>query len=298
MIETVRLIIKNTFQHLARNFWHSVAAILVMTLALYSVVYFTASAYRYNEALRELRSKPQLTVFFKDEATEEEILNWKKSLEARNEVKEANYISKEEALVLYQQENQERPELLEFVTADILPASLEISTTEVEYQESIARELANSPRIESIIFHSDVVQKLLRLSNAMKVEGFVWAGSLLTVAIITILVVVGISISSYGEEIEIMKLVGAGSWYVRFPFVIQGIIYGVVAAALAIGMLYAMPYLKTAIVGETDLLFLPGLGTDIVSSWVLLRLWGAATIFGIVLGALASWLATWRYLRV
>ncbi|MBU1110205.1 permease-like cell division protein FtsX [Patescibacteria group bacterium] len=296
-LETAQRIIKNTFHHLSRNFWHSLAAVLVTALAIYSVSYFTASAYRYQEALNTFKNKPQLTVFFKDETTEDEILTLKKNLEAMPEVKEVSYISKEEALYLYQEQNRDQPELLEFVTADILPASLEIGTNEIEFQESIARELSNNPRVENVVFHSDVVQELLRISNTVKIEGMVWAGSLLTVSVLTILVIVGISISTFGREIEIMRLVGASSWFISWPFILQGVLYGIISAALAAGLLYVLPYIKTAIMGETNWLFFPGLGVSHVPTWLLLKLWAITTCIGALLGAFASGIATWKHVR-
>ncbi|OQX50813.1 hypothetical protein B5M47_03105 [candidate division CPR3 bacterium 4484_211] len=268
-----------------------------MTLAIYAVSYFSAAVYRYNEVLKSFKEKPQLTVFFKDEATEAEILNLKTSLEARLEVKEISYISKEKALELYREQNLDKPELLEFVTADILPASLEISTTQVEFQESIARELSNNNRVESVVFHRDVVKQLVQFSRAARVEGFMWAVSLLTVSVLTILIIVGLSITAYGREIEIMKLVGAGNWYVRWPFIFQGAIYGVASAALAAGLLYLMPYIKDFFLNGTESVLLPGVSVFPVADWLLLRLWGATTILGAGLGALSSLAATWRYLK-
>lgn len=298
ILETVRRILRNTFHHLSRNIGYSVAAILVTSLAFYSISYFVAAAYNYREALREVRNKPELTVFFTDETTEEQILNLQKSLLAREEVKSVNYISKAEALSLYQSQNRDKPELLEFVTADILPASLEISTTEIEYQETLARELSNNSQVENVIFHGDVVQKLLKLTYTAELEGIIWAISLSTVSIITILVVVGVSISTFGKEIEIMKLVGAGPGFIRWPFILQGVFYGLVAATIAAGLIYVMPYIREAIIGQPDTVLLSSISVFPVPNWLQLQLWGLTALGGALLGAFASTIATWRYLKV
>ncbi len=296
-LETIIRIFRNTIHHLIRGWGHSLAAILVMTLALYSVLNFAAAVFYYNQVLQQLKNRPRLTVFFVDETTEEEILNLKKSLEARPEVKLVQYISKEEALKLYQQENAERPELLEFVTADILPASLQITTTEVEFQEKIARELAANPRVENVLFHRDVVKKLVQLANSVKMEALIWALLLVIVAVFTILVVVSLSLSSFGKEIEIMRLVGASTWFIRFPFLLQGIIYGLIAAGGAFGLLFLIPYLKNNFWGQWQLGFWSQ-NIATLPQWFLLRLWGGATALGAFLGALASSLAIRKYLRV
>lgn len=268
-----------------------------MALAFYSTSYVALLAFRYSEVVKELEKVPQIIAFFKDDADEKYILQLKETIEQTGKVAQVRYVSKQDALKIYQERNVQEPELLEFVTADILPASLEISTNKLEFQEETARLLSNDSKVEKVIFQREVVENFQKLVSSTRLEGLIWATSLLFASVLTVLLVVGMNIRGFSEEIEIMRLVGASSWYIRWPFILDGIILGIVAAGISTGILYLMPYLRESVVGVPSFnLF--NLTIFPVPLWFLKQLWAATTGLGMFLGALGATLAIWRHLRV
>lgn len=294
---TLYRVIRASFRHFTRNFWHALAAILVMALTFYSVSYFGVVAFRYQETLQSLQKRPQIVAFFSDEASEEYILQLEKELKASGKVASISYISKPQALEIYREQHSSEPELLEFVTAEILPASLEITTTELVHQKEIARMLAADSRVEKVIFHQELVERFQQLSRNTQAEGIIWAGSLILVSILTILAVVSMHITTFGKEIEIMRLVGASSWFIRWSFVLDGAVYGILAAAISTGILYGMPYFRQVTFGPPTLVF-PEISVFPVPQQLLCQLWLLTTGLGVLLGVFGSLVAIWRHLQV
>jgi cell division transport system permease protein len=129
-----------------------------------------------------------------------------------------------------------------------LPASLEVSTKDISFLPDVAQILKNEPTVEEVIFQEDVVKALHSWTSTLRKIGVGLIGVLGLVSLLIILVIVGMKITMRREEIEILQLLGATSWYIRAPFVLEGIFYGIVGAFLAWGvsyllLLYVTPFL-------------------------------------------------------
>lgn len=294
MFTTPRRIIRNTIQHLTRNPWHSLVAVLMMTLTFFVIQVFALVALGTNRIIEHFENKPQVTAFFKDSANEAYILQTKSQLEKTGLVKEVAYVSKQEALEIYRQQNQDEPELLEFVTADILPASLEVSPKTVENLSEIANRLRTDALVDKVIFQQDVVEALTGFTQKLRWVGLGLIGILSLVTILLMIVVISANIASFSKEIEVMRLVGAGSGFVRWPFIFDGVILGVLAASLAsAGLWAALPYVKQF---AAD--FITGVNVFPVVDKTLLQLWLGSLTAAAVLGAFTSTVAVWRHVRV
>lgn len=300
-------LLRNTLQHLIRNPWHSSAAILVMTLTFFVTLIFSVVAFGAETALKYLENKPQVIVYFCDataavieprckgnEADEEYILALKKGLEQQDFVSQVKYVSKLQALDIYKELVGADSSLTEFVTADILPASLEVSTTGIENLEKITTLLLKDPRIEKVQFQKDVVEKLQTLTRNLRLIGLSLIAFLAVVSVLIVLVVVSMNMESFSKEIEIMRLVGASTRYIRWPFLLDGAILGLISAALAAGAMYLiLPYLKSLSGGLfVDIDILP-LTQDLIT-----KLWLGVSLAGVILGMVGSSIAIWRHLRV
>jgi len=111
--------------------------------------------------------------FFKDEFGEDKILSFKSNLESDSRVLEVNYISKEQALEIFKEINKDQPVLLESISANILPASLEIKTRKISDLEPLTNELQSKEGVEEVRFYKDVVERFRSTSNAVYIVGFV-----------------------------------------------------------------------------------------------------------------------------
>src|SRR5690606_29616825 len=127
---------------------------------------------------------PQVTAFFNDDVAEADIMSVKQSLESKPYVASVTYVSKEEALRIYQEQNREDPLLLEMVSAEILPASLEVSAAAIDSLQQVKSDLESSPGVEEVAFQQDVVDALKRWSQGLQIAGLVIVGLLISTSIL------------------------------------------------------------------------------------------------------------------
>ena len=282
-----------TWQHMRRTPYQALAASLVMTLTLFIASVFALVTLGSERMLRYFETRPQVTAFFADTATQEQVQNLSQVVTNSGLTAEVKFVSKEEALAIYREQNKDDPLLLEMVTADILPASLEVSATKVENLAPLAELMQGAEGVEEVVYQQDVVAQVSRLTRGLR-----WAGmavlSLFTVtAVLIIVIIVGMRIASRRDEIEILRLLGASNWYIKAPFLLEGAIYGIVGAVLAWGaamviLLYSTPTLLDFF-GTIPLLPVP--------LWVMGAVLGGEIIFGLVIGGIGSLIALSRFMR-
>lgn len=285
--------LKNSWHHIRRAPYQALAAIGIMVLTFFVATVTVLVAAGSDKILKYFETRPQVTAFFKDEVKSEEIDSLRAKLNQTGKIKEIKFVSKEEALTIYKEQNKTDPLLLEMVTANILPASLEISTTNISFLTEIAQILKIEPKIEEVIFQEDVVKSLKNWTGTIRKIGIGLTGFLGLVSFLIILIIIGMKIALRKDEIEILRLVGANNWYIRAPFILEGIFYGGLGAFLAWGMsliliLYSTPLLVN---------FLAGIPLFPIPILFLLAILGAEVLLGIILGTLGSFWAVRRYLK-
>lgn len=282
-----------TWKYIRRTPYQSLAAVLVMTLTLFIASIFSLSTLGLRVVLKYLEAKPQITAFFKDEVTNDQIDKIKIQLDDTKHVATIKFVSKEDALIIYKEQNKDDPILLEMVTANILPSSLEVSATEATYLKDLYDILKNQAVVEDVMFQKEVVDTLVSWISFVRTTGIVFVSFLAVISISIIIMVIGMKISSRREEIEILKLVGATRWYIRWPFLLEGIIYGLIGALLAwvfsyLLILYSTPFLAT---------FLSGISLLPVPPTKMLLVLLIEVTVGVSFGFLGSYIAIKRYLR-
>ena len=285
--------LRTAFSHIRRAPYQALAAILTMSLTAFVASIFVLLALGSVTLLNYFETRPQVTAFLKDEVDVNQAVELRKEIGKIEAVREAKYVSKEEALSIYREQNKNDPLLLEMVTANILPASLEVSTNNLESLHQVANVLKSQSGVEEVVFQEDVVKVLSQWTEALRKIG---AGVILflgLVSLLAILVVISMKIALRKEEIEVLRLVGAGSLYVGWPFVLEGIVYGVLGSILGWGacwlfLIYLMPFLES---------FLAGIPLLPVPPLAMLMILGGEVLVAISLGAGGSLLAVKRYLK-
>ena len=286
-------VFRTSFEYIRRHKWLTLTSLLVMTLTFFLTSIFVVAAFGSGRVLKELEARPQITAYFKDDATEQEILAVKTELEATGLTSGVVYVSKEEALTIFMGLSQENPALLEGISSNVLPASLEVRAHNLSDLPKLAERLEQEPLLEDLQFYKDVVEKFRRLTEAVRLLGFGLVGVLSLVSLLIVLVTIGMTITTRGEEIEIMRLVGASDGQIRGPFLLQGALLGVASALISVVFLclllpFLIPYISQALTSiplpEASPAFLIGL------------LVGEAA-FGALIGSLGSWIAVRKYLR-
>jgi cell division transport system permease protein len=285
--------VKTSWKQIRRTPYQALTAVFVMILTFLSITVFSFIVFGSSVVIDYFESKPQVTAFFTDEATREDIAGVEESLRQTGKVSRMRYVSKKEALEIYKEQNKNDPLLLDLVTEDILPASLEISTEQIEDLASVSDALKDSPHISEVVYQKDIVATLGKWTNAVRIIGTSVIVVLAMVSIFIMMMVIGFKVSQKREEIEIMKLLSASNWYIRWPFMLEGIFYGAIGTltgwlVASIGLIYATPYLQT---------FLKGIPLLPVSPTFLIGLLLAELLIAIGLGIIASYFAVLRFLK-
>ncbi len=284
---------KTTWRNIRRSPYQAFAAILIMTLTFLAISFFGFLLYGSSAVVDFFESRPQVTAFFKSETKQTEINALENSLQSTGKIASIKYVSKEEALKIYKQQNKNDPLLLDLVTADILPASLEISTIKIEDLNTVSETLKTSSAIQEVVFQKDVIATLTSWTNVVRKIGIALIFVLSLVSVFIIITITGIKISQKKEDIEIMTLIGATRWHIRWPFVFEGVFYGVIGAIIGWAfsstlILYSTPFLAD---------FMRGIPVFPIPMLFYFSLLGGELLLAIILGAFSSFLAVLRYLK-
>jgi len=285
--------IKSSLRNIRRSPYQAFAAVLIMMLTFLTISFFTFLLTGSSKIINFFESKPQVTAFFKNETKQKDINALEVKIKNTGKISSVEFVSKQEALKIYKQQNKDDPLLLDLVTADILPASLEISTFKISDLSGISEMLKESSIVSEVIFQKDIVSTLVSWTSAVRKIG---SGLIIVLSLVStfiMITIIGIRISQRKEDIEIMRLIGASNWYIRWPFLFEGMFYAAVGAAIgwmvaSLALWYSAPFLSS---------FLRGIPILPVSPIFLLEVLLAELIFAIILGFLSSFLAVLRYLR-
>ena len=302
MISSLKRVFKAGILSFWRNRWISSATIGVLVIALGLITSLVILSAMAGAVLTNLEEKVDITVYFNLDTPEGEILKVKSELEIFPEVKLVEYVSRDDALVNFRESHSENPlitQSLDELGDNPLEASLNIKATEISEYGSIASFLEGK-RFSSIIDtvnyqeNKKVIERLSSIIGVVRKSGIVLSVLLVIVAILVTFNTIRLTMYSLRDEIGVMRLVGASNWFIRGPFVIEGILYGITASIITI--LLFMPVINFAssrLVG-----FLPGIELSSYFYSNLLELFVLQTVVGIALGVVSSLVAMGRYLKV
>jgi len=286
--------LKTVGKYIRRSPYQSLAAVLIMILTMFMISIFSILTILSIRLIDYFEQSPQLTLFFKEEAKVDQIMNIKEQYESTGKISSIKYVSKEDALKIYNKLfEKENPILLDLVTSDVLPASIEIQAQKAEHLEELAGMVEGNELIDSIAYQKDIIDTFISWVNVFKTIGIAVIGVLVVTAILVILSIIAFKIVVRRDEIEIMKLIGATNWFVRTPFIFEGMFYGFVGAIvgwfLSLGILfYATPFIQSS---------LKGIPIFPIPTILLAEVLVGQIILACILGAFASFLAVLRYLK-
>lgn len=244
--------------------------------------------------LQYFESKPQVIAFFQDNATQNDVELIKQALNQTGKIKSLKYVSKEEAFQVYKDLNKDQPEMYEIVSSSMLPASLEVSTNNLTDLNYVSDILGKEPVVRTVGFPKDVVQNVLESTSLIRWVGGVIVCFLIGFSILIILMIIGFKIRIKRYEIEIMRLLGASTWFIRAPFIWEGITYAMTGATSAWITAYALVWYFTPFL-QPKLSEVPNLLP--VSPLAMLMLLGVALLSAMIIGFIGSYSAVRRYLK-
>jgi cell division transport system permease protein len=278
------------------------AAILTMFLTFLVGGVFLIASFASTLILTYFESKPQITVFFSDDAEQAGIEALTNALQQSGKVASVKYVSKDEALAIYREQNKDDPLLLEMVTADILPASLEVSAQDPKFLGELVAIVNQAPHIEEVVYQKDVVDALLVWTTAIRGIGAIFAGLLAVDALLIIMTVINMKIAFRKDEVELLKLIGASRWYIRLPFILEGAFYGMVGAffawmAIASVLLWFRPFFLSFLNIIPVIAYALSDPTSPAFYGPVLAFLALMLTTGFLLGGVGSYVALARYLK-
>jgi cell division transport system permease protein len=276
-----------------RSPYQAFSAILILSITFFVGYTFSLLILGTNEILHYFETRPQVTAFFKLDAPQNDIDTLAKTMRDKSYVNQVTIISKEQALQIYREDNKKDPLLLELVTADILPASVEVSGKDASSLPQIKNDLEKSTGVEEVVYQKDVIESLNKWTQSLRYIGIASVGILSFTSFMIVMIISGMKVAMQRKAIRIMRILGASGWYVKAPFVYEGMTYGFVGSLIGwsgmyVGLLYLTPWLQDFL-GSVSLLPIP--------TEVLLIQLGVGTVVGLLLGAFASSVSVQRMMR-
>jgi cell division transport system permease protein len=230
-------------QGFMRNPAMSIASTLTVTLMLTLFAFFMTTDRGLQAAVTVLEGKVELALYLEDNAKVSDVLALKARIEANPAVARVDYVTKDQALQRLRAIAANRPD---FALADLstnpLPASLEIKMADAREAKRLAQDLRGEIGkgvVYDVVDNPQVVDQLLTITRVLSVGGIAVLAMMLFVALFVIVNTIRIAVHARRDEIEIMKLVGATDAFVRWPFILEGMLVGTLGAIVSLAVLFA-----------------------------------------------------------
>ncbi len=280
----------------------SVATIVVLVLALVVFEGLVLSSVVVDSAIVSLQDKIDISAYFKTTAPEDEILKIERSLRALAEVRDVQYVSREKALEIFKSRHEDDPTIakaLEELNDNPLSAALNVKARDPKEYSLIAKYLEDvqfKSVIDKVTFSQNqlAIGRLVRIADTARVGGIAINIALAIIAIIVTFNTVRLAIYSNRDEIGIMRLVGASNAYIRGPYIVEGVVYGAIAALTVFAIVAPVIHASAPYVN----VFIPGLNLTAYFYQNIFMLFGYTLLLSISLGVLSSSIAITKYLRV
>lgn len=300
--QTLRRIISGGWTNFRRNSYVSFGTTGVMVLVLLMFLALIAVNFMSTTVVSSLQEKVDVSVYFKQEASEDQIFSVRNDIQNLQQVRSVEYISRDQALEDFKQRHAGDAliqESLAELDENPLQASLNIKAKQTSQYAAIVNFVESNKfrtLIDKINFYENeqVIRRVERITGAMQNWGFIASLVLAAIAVLVTFNTIRLSVYNQKAEIEIMRLVGGSNWHVRGPYLVEGSFYGLFAALLAAAVFYPAAYF----ISPKIMLLMPGvslIGYFTSHSLVIVPL---TVVLGVGLGVISSIIAIRRFLRI
>lgn len=230
---------KQGMHNIFRNRVMAFASVIAIMSALFILGIVLIVVLNLNHIAEGIESKVEISVFLNMVVSDNEVETLQKQMEGWKGVYEVEYISREEALEKWKEELGDKAGLLEGYNDENnpLPDKFILRIEKPEYAEEVLSHIRQIPQVDKINYSREVADAISKIVSTTRVVGFGIAALLTLISVIIINNTIKMAVYSRRREINIMKYIGATDWYIRWPFVIEGFILGVIGAILACGLL-------------------------------------------------------------
>ncbi|MBR5228632.1 MAG: permease-like cell division protein FtsX [Firmicutes bacterium] len=286
---------KQAFKQIGRNKSMAFTSLFSITAMLLILGLFFILVVNVNLLTESAKDQfDTVEIFILDSATQEDISAMQADIEGQPYVSGVKYLSKEDAMTEMQGRWGDNAYLLEGLSENPLPRSLRITLDEVEDADSLVKYADKFSCIEDVKYNKTEVEKILKITNTIQIGALVIIAFLIIVSIVVVSNTVKLTVLARGREISIMKYVGATNWFIRGPFLAEGIIIGVLSAVISSALISGLYLLLTKGLSQQVLvLFSAGLYPVMSMSVNLMIIFLA---LGVSIGAMGSIISMRRFL--
>ena len=292
---SAQYILRETLKSLKRNPWLSIASVLTVMVSL--VILGFSAFFLANTAnmATMFESQVEIAVFVQTDLSQTDVLALQDRIKGMPEVASVELVPKDQALLDFSKSlgGSGSDLLSDLGGKNPLPDRLSVKTKDPQMVTQLAATLRQLPGVENVSYGQGVVDKLLQFTRWLRWLGAVVIGAFTAASLILISINIKMNVFSRRREIQIMKLVGASDWFIRWPFLVEGLILGAVGALLA-ALIVGLGYQWLAAYVQMTLAFLPIVQNSVLYAQVLAGLLFA----GMAIGVVGSAFSLRKFLRV
>jgi cell division transport system permease protein len=294
----VDYVARETVSNLGRNLSITVASVLTVAVSLALVGGSLMLRTGIENATKRWQGGIEFVIFMNVDASQDQIDAVERALDETPEVEDARFVDKEESKKEFDRLFADSPEMKDSVTADDLPPSFRVEPVNkgAEAVEGLSDTFRDRAGVKDVIVASKTIRVIQDLSSALTIGIFVVAAVLLGAAGLLILNTIRMAMFARRREIEVMKLVGATNWFIRVPFMVEGLVQGLLGAVVAIATLAAFqPFFEGWLPKPDEIPLVSGFtvsGASLFGIYLLIGVVGAAV------GTIGAGIAVSRYLDV
>lgn len=233
-LSTKEYFVKETFKSIKRNQLMSLASVSTVALSLLVLGIFMVMVLNANHIAKFLETQVQISVYMEDSASTEKLASTGKTLKALPGVTSVKAVTKEEALERFKERLGDQANLLDFIgDENPFPYSFEVNVDKPERINELAPKINELEGVETAKFAQEVVEHIFQLTKMLRIGGSLLVIALALATLFIIVNTIRITVFARRREVTIMKYVGATDWFIRWPFLLEGMFLGFTGALIA-----------------------------------------------------------------
>ena len=293
-VRTIEYYIREVFISLRRNNWMSVASIGTVAVSLFIFGMFLMMVMNMNKLAENMESQVQINVYLLDKVDREQARDIEKDLKEIEGVESVGFVTKDEAMERFKDRLGDQKTLLDALEeTNPLPDSFEVTVTNPDLVKTAAEKMEKIDGVECAKYGQDVMEHLFEITRLLRIFGFTL---MLVLAFATLFIIsntIRLTVFARRKEIAIMKYVGATDWFIRWPFVMEGMVLGLFGSIIA-AMVLRTAYTAMAEKVYDTLAFFPLIPEQPFLTYITV----VVVISGMVVGAIGSAVSIKKFLKV
>lgn len=293
-IRTFKYFVREACKSMRRNGLMTLASISTVALSLFMLGIFICGVVNLNNMADNLENQVQISIYLKDDLTTEQIMSVGKKIKEIPHIKEIKFVNKEEAMQDFKQRLGDQQQLVNALNGvNPLPNSYVLTFENPEDVKATAKTVSQFPGVESSHYGQDIVEQLFKITQVIRIGGIVLIGFLAAATLFIISNTIRLTVFARRKEIGIMKYVGATNGFIRWPFLLEGMMLGCIGSLIAVACVWEFYHFVTVEV-EESLAFFPLVPMYPFFFYLL----GNLVLVGIIIGAIGSTISIRQYMKV